>query len=52
MAKNEYAFRRPFAGVFCSSQSRSSPRAPSDTFPVPTPPSGNAARVKVEGMDV
>jgi len=50
MAKNELAFRHPFAGELTSSQSRSSPRAPSDPVPVPMPSSGNAARAKVEGM--
>src|SRR5262249_34107484 len=35
---------KPFAGRLRTSQSRRSPRPPSDTVPVPMPPSGRATR--------
>src|SRR5512146_3133855 len=42
MAKKVLGMTTPFPGWLNISQSRKSPRAPMDTFPVPIPPSGNA----------
>lgn len=45
MAKKVKGSQVPLSGWLEISQSRSSPRAPTDTLPVPMPPSGKAATV-------
>jgi hypothetical protein len=40
MAKNVNGSQVPLSARLAISQSRSSPRAPTDTFPVPMPPRG------------
>ena len=48
MAKNVLGDRLPVSGWLPSSQSRRSPRAPSETLPVPTPPFWGVREIPVD----
>src|SRR5262245_52469253 len=51
IAKKQRGRSQPFAGRLKSSQSRSWPRPPSETVPVPIPPSGNAISLSAKPVN-